>query len=563
MEIIFFQNFITLSLGVAIASILTLGFVVFFSQSESATNRAFLLFTLLTVGWGISNFFITSLPPGEQNIIILRIAVTFALWHAFSFFYLFFVFPSEEKKLPKVFKFFLLPLIFLVSFFTLSPFVFKDLVVSTSNGSLKAVNGPGILAFGVMTTSFVLAGFFILFQKLIKAPKSARGQYYYILVGSGITFSLLLVFNLLLPAVFGNSRFVGLGTVFLLPFILFFAYAIVRHKLLNVKTFTAGLLVFTLSVTTFFQVIFAGTSGERFTSLIVFILVLIFGILLVRGVIREVQNREKIEELANELGNANVKLRYLDQQKSEFVSLASHQLRSPLTAIKGYTSMIKEGTFGQINTAALEAVDKVFQSANNLSNLVEDLLNIARIEQGRMQYEFGKLDLSKLAKQIVGELEVNAKKKGLALNFLTDRAESYFIKGDEGKMRQVILNLIDNAIKYTSHGGITVSIGASDSRILLSVKDTGMGIAKESAERLFEKFSRGDGAGKVNAGGAGIGLFLAKEIVRAHGGRIWFESEGAGRGTAFLVEIEPYKETAPDQNPATSSRTVLDIKDRP
>jgi signal transduction histidine kinase len=239
-----------------------------------------------------------------------------------------------------------------------------------------------------------------------------------------------------------------------------------------------------------------------------------------------------------ELHVANEKLKDLDKLKTEFLSLASHQLRSPLTAIKGYTSMLLEGSFGQISPDQKEAIDRVFQSSVHLAKVVEDLLNVSKIEQGGMKYEMAPFDFEKVAHDLATDLSITAEKKGLKLLFETDNKAPYTVNGDAEKIRQVVLNIIDNSIKYTETGSITVSLKKTDPKILrLDVIDTGMGISAEEKEKLFQKFGRGAG-GKTNTGGSGLGLYLAKQIAEAHGGRIAIDSPGVGKGSTFSIELK-------------------------
>lgn len=244
--------------------------------------------------------------------------------------------------------------------------------------------------------------------------------------------------------------------------------------------------------------------------------------------------------LYSEIKMANEKLESQDKLKTEFLSLASHQLRSPLTAIKGYSSMILEGSYGPIsNDAQKEAVSRVFQSSLNLAKVVDDLLNISKIEQGGMKYEFAMVDVEKLAKELSNEFALAVASKKLTLDFSIDGNEPYLVKADLIKLRQVFLNFIDNSIKYTKEGFVHVKVSKNKEKNLVtfSVTDSGMGMTEETKAKLFQKFSRGEG-GSVNAGGSGLGLYLAKEIIDAHGGRVWVESPGIGLGSTFYVEMK-------------------------
>jgi len=246
---------------------------------------------------------------------------------------------------------------------------------------------------------------------------------------------------------------------------------------------------------------------------------------------------KEIARLNSELGNANSKLQSLDKLKTEFLSLASHQLRSPLTSIIGYSSMILEGSYGPVADGQKEVLDRIFQSGRNLARVIEDFLNVSKIESGGMKYEMTVTDIKKLATDIVGELTIAAKKKGLELSLEEKDLGTYVSHVDPTKMRQVFLNLVDNSIKYTEKGFVKVILSKpADGKLRFSITDSGMGISAETIGKLFEKFSRGEG-GKVNTGGSGLGLYLAKEIVLAHGGKIWVESPGVGQGSSFIIEL--------------------------
>lgn len=245
-----------------------------------------------------------------------------------------------------------------------------------------------------------------------------------------------------------------------------------------------------------------------------------------------------VEERTAELKAANVQLKKLDKAKSEFISIASHQLRTPLTVIKGYISMINQGDFGKVPKKITSPMDKVFKSTIRIISLVEDLLNISRIESGRMKYELAKNDIVELVDEVCEELTQHAKNKGLKLECNLPKKKIPQFVFDRKKIREVIMNVVDNAIKYTEKGKVSVSLEKKDSKILFEVKDTGRGLADEDIDILFQKFSRATGAQQVHTEGTGLGLYIAKKIVDKHGGKIWAESEGRGEGATFKLTLK-------------------------
>lgn len=246
---------------------------------------------------------------------------------------------------------------------------------------------------------------------------------------------------------------------------------------------------------------------------------------------------KELEKSNTELAAANEKLKSLDQLKTEFLSLASHQLRSPLTAIKGYASMLTEGAFGVLEEKQEQAAKRIYASAQGLVNIVEDLLNVSKIEQGGMKYEFSDTDLTKIVTDLYEEMKISATNKNLSFTLTIDPGQTCRALADGVKLKQVFLNLTDNSIKYTQEGGaITIGLSKKDTTITFAVSDNGVGISPETRAKLFEKFSRGEG-GKMNTGGSGLGLYLAKQIAIAHKGDVIIESEGLGKGSTFKVVI--------------------------
>lgn len=247
--------------------------------------------------------------------------------------------------------------------------------------------------------------------------------------------------------------------------------------------------------------------------------------------------KKEVETATAELRTANKKLVELDETKSEFISIASHQLRTPLTVIKGYISMMIEGSFGPLTDAENDSLKKVYESNERLIQLVENLLDISRIESGRLEFNFKEDKLESVVESVVEELKHNAEDKNLKLEYKKPAKSLPKIVFDEQKIRQVIMNLIDNAIKYTKQGKISVEIGAQGRNLNFSVTDTGMGVSPDDLPNLFMKFSRGKGVSLVHTGGNGLGLYVGRMMVEAHCGKIWGESAGVGKGAKFCFSL--------------------------
>lgn len=225
----------------------------------------------------------------------------------------------------------------------------------------------------------------------------------------------------------------------------------------------------------------------------------------------------------------------LDRLKTEFLSVATHQLRAPITAIRGYAANMIDGTYGALPPYLQEPLSVIQESARLMVNSIEDYLNISRIEQGRMKYEKSSFDVVQLATSVVQELAPVAGRKGLTL--ATGTLDSVNTYADIGKMKQVVTNLIDNAIKYTPKGTVTISVTRRGKEARITVEDTGVGIGKDDITKLFSKFTRARDANKVNTTGTGLGLYVARQLTEGNGGKIWVESDGVGKGSRFIVEL--------------------------
>lgn len=238
------------------------------------------------------------------------------------------------------------------------------------------------------------------------------------------------------------------------------------------------------------------------------------------------------------LTEAYDKLKQLDSAKNEFISIASHQLRTPLTSIKGFISLIRDGDYGKVSRGVDTALKKIFISNERLIKLVNDLLSLSRIESGKFTFNFEKNDIVGMVKNIVDNFELEAEDRGLKILFKKPEGKINPFVFDRDKMYEVVSNLVDNAIKYTPKGEIKVSLENSAKKIRVVVEDSGKGMEKDESQYVFEKFRRGVGSSNLNTEGTGLGLYVCKKIVDAHKGKIIAESEGPGKGSRFIVELK-------------------------
>ena len=247
---------------------------------------------------------------------------------------------------------------------------------------------------------------------------------------------------------------------------------------------------------------------------------------------------EELRDSYARLENAYAELKETYDTKSAFVSSVSHELRTPLTVINNYVEMFEEGLLGELNETQQEKLQIVRSQTDHMIRLVEDMLDTSRLESRRFRIQKGDLDLNVVAKSAVEDLSRLAALKEQMVSLEIDR-KLPIVEGDEQRVKQVFNNLITNAIKYTSErGSIEVKVkDEGDDRILISISDTGMGIAEKDLSKIFEKFYTGDGSSLARESERmGLGLTIAKGIVEAHGGDIWVESE-LGKGSRFYFTL--------------------------
>lgn len=421
---------------------------------------------------------------------------------------------------------------------------FKLGTVVNFDQSFCNVTNSDFLTYYKLIQEFICIGYVLvagIFELLRKAKDKMNWQQISIVASAFILFlSIFAVTEYLASEYAGVAYTVSLYGLFVLPVFLFLVIlSIVRFQVFEARRIGTQLLVYVMIIMVGTQFLFLENSTNRILNGITLVLAVVFGYLLSKNISRENAYTEKIEKLATDLQAANARLEELDKQKSEFVSFATHQLRSPLTSIRGNASLILEGDLGPVSDGVRQTTQIIATSIRTMINIVEDYLNISRIELGTMKYNLTNMDFKDLAKEVMSEQKSNVDAKGLTYTLSLDETQTYKIKADPDKFKQVVMNTIDNSIKYTPKGSLAISLTKDPARnvIRLKIADTGVGIAPNVMPKLFQKFSRAANANEANIHGTGLGLYIAKEIMNAHSGKIWAESDGEGKGSQFYIEV--------------------------
>lgn len=524
-----------------------LGLLVYLKNKKAILNRIFALFCLSVSAWG--GFWFLWVISGDNKSLALifgralNIAAIFVSITYFHFITLFLNIYQKNKRL--VIFGYLLSIILFISGFT-------SLFVRNVEPELSFpwYPKPGITyhLFTLMFFGYIIYCWYLMFRSLKKITETTSLQIKYVLLGTFIGFiggstSFLPVYNIHIPPF-------GVGLVIVA--VIFITLAITRYHLFEIRVILTEILVAATGLTLLTQTLLTDSVLLKTFGTILVVLFSIFGYQLVRSVIREIELRAKSERLSSELVTLNVKLnaayrelKKLDDAKSEFISIASHQLKTPLSATKGYISMILEKTYGKVPKKMSQPLENVYASNERLIKLVNDMLNISRIESGKVDMEWEKTSLEELISDVINELKIRADNKKLYLNFekpvpSTGSGQAEPIPPiliDKTKIRQVILNFIDNSIKYTEKGGTTVKLFKTDSVVRVEVSDTGVGLEKDDIAKLFESFSRAKTGLRNQPEGTGLGMYIARKFIELHQGKIWAESPGKDKGSTFYIEL--------------------------
>lgn len=537
-------------LFVSIVLDIFLGYIVFRSNMRSATNIIFVILTILISTW-MAVFFLSLRPFTEAiSLQLVRMSIFVTVPMNSVFILLAYTFPFEKLRIPKIKIIYLTIATIIVGYITLSPYTFTSL--SFVNNFPTPIPGKGMMLFTIFILATNALTLYEMARRYRKADGEVKTQIGFLFI-STLTFLLLMFGLVLVPTMaFQNVTLIPLAPIYTLIFVATTTYATFRHHLFSVKVIATQAFVMILSLVFFTRIFGSSTISERVIDSLIFTSTVGFGILLVRSVAQEIKAREEIRKLADELAATNVqlevsneRLRILDQRKSEFVSIASHQLRTPVTAIKGYTSLLLEDAYGPLSEKIKDPIGKIFHSSERLVLMINDFLNVSKIEQNSMTYTFVPLDLKKMVTELVEDFHVVAGEKKIDLATDIPDGENFYVVADEGKIRQIMSNLIDNSIKYTPQGSVRLILSKEPTKgdhgvIHLQIKDTGIGLSQDDIHHLFGKFTRGAEGSKVNTTGSGLGLYVAKQMMEKHQGNIWVDSEGKGKGSVFSIELPEF-----------------------
>ena len=511
----------------------SLGLIIFLDSRQQRAHVAYVAFILSVISWIISIVVLREthnpdhLKPALAAAYTSGVAISVTLWYFVMFF-------TQHKLRPYLHVLVLGGASAIIALAFFSP-DFITAVLDLGGGERHIILGSQHWLFIVFFAGMLATAFFRLYQRYhASRDPNERSALMLVFTGTLITAVIGSTLNILLVQL-GNAQYIGWGPLSTIIMVTFIALAIIRNHFMSIRVIGTELFTIALIAALFAQAVFADSPFLRTINIVGVVLAVGFGTFLVRSVKHEIEQREHLRRMADTLKQANDQLEELGRMRSQFLSFASHQLKSPLAAIKWQAQLFTDGTFGTLPSTALEGARDIEAAADQLVRLVEDFLDMRRIEEGRMTYDFKRTNVVTMVQEIVKALTPAAEQKHLKLGCSADASKPWAM-ADQVKFRQVIQNLVDNAVKYTDAGSISVRIVNEGPNILMSVTDTGPGISRELVGEIFKQFVRGPATERKKEG-SGLGLYIAKQIVLAHNGEIWATSAGTGKGSTFSVRI--------------------------
>lgn len=574
------------------------GFFVLSKNYKSYTNRFFFLFTTFSGILSTINIISLQQTTHDGTLNYARWAIFFATLYSLSLYLTIHTFPSKTIKLNKWKLTLVLLLAAIVLPLTRTSLIFKDV---TGIGSQSGViPGPVIPLFAFATGFYILGAIFILIRRYKAERGELKAQIQNLLLGVVISSLLIFITNFIFVVLLKNVSFLIFSPIYTLIFLIFIGYAVIAHHLFEIRVLLTQVAVAIVILALVVQTFISKETPERIANAIILVLVSYGGYLLTKSILQEIRRRQEVSHLAEQLKIANDHLQELDKMKTEFVSLASHELLTPISAIQGYLSMLlDEKIVDPKSDKGLEYLTRIYGSAKRLAKLVTDLLNVSRIEEGRMLIQNKPLDINALIDNVVGELKFKAQEKQLTINW--QKGNWPAIYADEEKIKEILINLIGNAIKYTLKGAIAISTQVTttefikqidleqtvrsrlpdfsgamlahkteqarqalvgDKQLVVQIKDSGIGIDSRDAVNLFRKFYRAGDVLTQQTQGTGLGLYICKALIEMMHGRIWARSVGRGQGSTFsfslpLAMYEPQiKEVEKDIRPPENAKPL-------
>ncbi len=526
------------------------GFAIFFGvwvylqDKKNKSNFWFMIASFCILGWVNFAYFGSTSNEILRALFLYRLNWGIVTLFIFSFYLFIFYYLKKNINIWDKINLSILIILSFLSFFT--NLIIKETIIKEW-GAEVVFGELGIFYkfFAFFATLFVLK---YLLSYYFSVSKIEKLKVQYFILGVVLFVIGNTIFNVILPTILDTVKYQHFGDFSAIFFLGFTAYAIVKKELFGIKIVLVQIIFIILSFIILIQTIFTPSLEWKIINGIILICFIFFGIYLVKAIKNEEERTRKLEELVKqekklrEESESLVKeFEKLSDIKNQFIMATQHHLRTPLTSMRGYLDLIEGGTYGKVPKKIEEVLKRFQVSTIRLVRMVNEFLDISQFQLGKeVVFLRPKGKIEPILKEMEDELTFQAEDKGIKLKIKKPKKTLPFIKADIEKLKAAFFNIADNAIKYTQKGNvsITTEVLKKDSKIRVYFKDTGIGLSKEDQKNLFIKlFERGTEAKKAFSMGRGIGLYLSYQIVKAHKGKLWAESEGEGKGSTFIFEL--------------------------
>lgn len=531
-----------------------MGLSMFFHRTRTAVVQAYLAFVVAITGWIVTLFLFYSLTDATYVLLYGRLNFVFSQLLLFFMFVFIYLFPRKVMILSKHTWAAMIVWTAVVTCLSgLTDFVDSNEIVLGADRITEF--GPLFWMHFVHIIFFFLASLALLVQKLAILREKEALQVRSLAIGWGISALLAIITNLVLPFLVGNYDFQHIGPAATLFLVLATAYAIARHEMLDVKMVATEQFTICILFISFINIAIASSTFQVIMAIMSLVAGLIIGIALIDSVRKAHKRSLELVQLSRSLTAANNKLEKRDQMRSEFISIASHQLRTPVSVMKGYLSLMLDGNYGRVSQKIQDKIRQMYEMNERLVLLINNMLNMTRIEKNKIEFGSKELRIDEVAAAVVEEMSYKAEKRGLELRLASYAGKMPIVYSDEEKIREILINLIDNAIKYTQKGFIEISFDVDHPgrRVIVFVRDTGLGLTQEDAAGMFRKFHRVNNPNVPKESGAGLGLFIAARFLDGMGGKIWIEKTEPGAGSTFAFHV-PFR--PPEAQPDATAKSA-------
>ena len=518
-------------LGPLIVALL-IGIAVIVNNPRALVNRALFTITISFAVWVYFDLILWATEKPEYTMFFWSAIVPFELLIYAASWYLIAVLANHGKE-PSLRELLIAGATF-VPVFLFAHTSYNLLGYDLTNCDRAAVEGP-LIQYLYLIEIFFVIWIITMTVRAYRHLSDVGDRRQLLIISTGVVLFLLAfsIGNVLVVAVYSfdldwsyeQYRLFGMPVL-----VAFITYSAIRFRTFDLKVFTAQALVIAVSILIFSLFFIRTIQNVRVITGITFALVCILGYILIRNVRKEIEQRKLIQRQEEELEVVN-------KQQENLLHFISHEIKGYLTKSEAGFAGIVEGDYGTISEQLTGMAKGALADVRKGVRMVMEILDASNLKKGTVGYKMRPFDLRAAVIDTVAHLKPTAEEKHIGIKTTIDTKAAFILNGDEEKIRQHVLrNLIDNAIRYTPSGDIEVTLTDGD-KLRFSVKDSGVGITPEDMKMLFTEGGHGKDSMKVNVHSTGYGLFIAKQIVEAHKGKIWAESEGEGKGSRFVIEF--------------------------